>query len=82
MSKRLQVIVDEGSYERYRRRAEKEDLSLSEWVRRALEDEMEREPGIDPESRLEALDRALECEHPSGDIDEMLDEVEQGRDLH
>ena len=28
-----------------------------------------------------ALDRALECNHPTGDIDEMLADIERGRDL-
>ena len=31
--------------------------------------------------QLRALDRALECNHPTGDIDEMLGDIERGRDL-
>lgn len=31
--------------------------------------------------QLRALDRALECNHPTGDIDEMLADIERGRDL-
>jgi len=31
--------------------------------------------------RLQALDRALACHHPTGDIDEMLADIERGRDL-
>ena len=31
--------------------------------------------------QLRALDRALECNHPTGDIDEMLDDIGRGRDL-
>ncbi len=34
------------------------------------------------ESRLRALERALACNHPTGDIDEMLADIERGRDLH
>ena len=34
-----------------------------------------------PERRLQALDRALECNHPTGGIDEMLADIERGRDL-
>ena len=33
------------------------------------------------ERRLQALDRALQCDHPTGDIDEMLTDIERGRDL-
>ena len=38
-----------------------------------------RTPGA--ESRLRALERALACNHPTGDIDEMLADIERGRDL-
>ena len=31
--------------------------------------------------RLQALGRALGCNHPTTDIDEMLGEIERGRDL-
>ena len=31
--------------------------------------------------QLRALDRALECNHPTGDIDEMLADIERGRGL-
>ena len=33
------------------------------------------------ESRLRALERALACNHPTGDIDEMLADIERGRVL-
>jgi len=31
--------------------------------------------------RLEALDRAADCNHPTGDIDEMPADIARGRDL-
>ena len=31
--------------------------------------------------RLEALERASACGHPTADIDDMLDDIERGRDL-
>lgn len=33
------------------------------------------------ERRLHALERALGCNHPTGNIDEMLADIERGRDL-
>ena len=33
------------------------------------------------ESRLRALERALACNHPTGDIDQMLADIDRGRDL-
>ncbi|MCZ0942250.1 MAG: hypothetical protein OXJ53_04260 [Gammaproteobacteria bacterium] len=31
--------------------------------------------------RLEVIEQALTCNHPSGDIEEMLADIERGRDL-
>ena len=36
----------------------------------------------DAERRMRALDRALVCNHPSGNIEEILADIECGRDLH
>jgi len=33
------------------------------------------------ERRLRALNRALDCNHPTADIEEMLADIERGRDL-
>ena len=38
-------------------------------------------PSATAKRQLRALDRALECNHPTGDIDEMLADIERGRDL-
>ena len=40
-----------------------------------------RSIGPPVERRLQALDRTLECNHPTADIDEMLADIERGRDL-
>lgn len=74
--------MDEDTLDRYRRHAELQGLTLSEWVRRALQRASEEEPRTSPEARLEALDRALTRDHPTGDVDEMLSDIERGRDLH
>lgn len=34
------------------------------------------------ERRMCALDRALGCNHPTGSIEEILADIERGRDLH
>ena len=34
------------------------------------------------ERRIRALDRALGCNHPTGNIEEILADIERGRDLH
>ena len=58
---------------------EEAGLSSSKWVMQVSR----RARSIGPvERRLQALDRALECNHPTADIDEMLADIERGRDLH
>ena len=64
-----------------RRTEELEDeagLSASEW---AMQVSRRPRPIGPVERRLRALDRALKCNHPTADIDEMLAEIERGRDL-
>jgi len=82
MSKRLQIVVSDQEAEEVRQAAIRSGLSLSEWARLALRQAHDRQVGPTPEQKLDALDRALACEHPVSDIDEMLSEIEAGRDLH
>ena len=70
-----------------RQAARRSGLTLGEWARQALRRARDEQAGPGPaqtpgaESRLRALERALACNHPTGDIDEMLDDIERGRDL-
>lgn len=73
--------MEEAELERYRRQAELRGMSLSEWVRRALARVAEEEARTSPEVRVEALERALTCNHPTGEMDELLADIERGRDL-
>jgi len=53
-------------------------------LRRARDQQAGPGPAQTPgaESRLRALERVLACNHPTGDVDEMLADIERGRDLH
>jgi hypothetical protein len=81
MSKRLQIVVDQAEAEGFERSARKEGLTLSEWARRAMREEQRRRRAPTAESKLRALDRALQHNYPTGDIGQMLAEIEAGRDL-
>ncbi len=81
MSKRLQVVISSLELKALRHAALREGLTLSEWARRALRRAHQAQAGPTPDQKLRALDRALRCSHPTGDIDQMLSEVERGRDL-
>jgi hypothetical protein len=81
MSKRLQILVSEREAEQFRRSAEREGQSLSEWARLAMRDVQKRQAMKTSEQKLRALERALTHSHPTGDVEQMLAEIESGRDL-
>jgi hypothetical protein len=62
MSVRVQVVMDEVERERLRRAAEKEGVSLSDWLRRAARDRLRASegPGLDTVEDLEEF--FAECE--------------------
>jgi predicted transcriptional regulator len=76
MSIRLQILVPNELDARLRKAADRERLSMGGWVRRAIEERLERQASRVPANPLAAL-RALEA--PTADIDEMLAETERGR---
>ncbi len=74
MSNRLQVLIPEGLDARLRKAAQRNRLSKGEWVRRAIERALSQEKATpDPVAKLAALNA------PTGDIEQMLAEIEAGR---
>ena len=81
MSTRLQIVMSETELASFRQVARRAGLTVSEWARRALRAARNAQAVPSPASKLEALERALRCNLPTGDIDEMLADIERGRDL-
>ena len=74
MSTRLQVLIPEALDRRIRKAAQRRRLSTGAWVREALERALaESAATTDPLARLAGLGG------PTGDIDQMLAEIEAGR---
>jgi len=70
----MQILVPQGLDARVRKAAQRGRLSKGEWVRRAIERALaEGGPAVDPVSALAALGA------PTGDIEQMLAEIEAGR---
>jgi hypothetical protein len=78
MSQRLQVLMDERELREVRRLAEREHLTVAEWVRRAIHDASRRVPASDPDRKLAAIRAATKHKFPTADIDTMLAEIERG----
>ena len=78
MSKRLQVLLDEEEYEDIRSAAERAGTTVSDWVRRALRRARREHATGDTHRKLAVLRSAAEHEFPTGDIDELLADIERG----
>lgn len=74
MSHRLQVLVPEPLDAQIGKAASRRRISKGAWVRQALETALAEEvPSEDPLARLASLGA------PTGDMDQMLSEIEAGR---
>jgi hypothetical protein len=78
MAKRLQVIVRDPEYREIQRMARSRHMSIAEWVRQALDLARRREPLTDIGKKLEIIRAAVRHDYPSGDIEDMLAEIESG----
>jgi hypothetical protein len=78
MSKRLQVLLEDGELEEIQRAAQRERLTVAEWVRQALREVRRLRPQASLERKLAAIHKATACGAPTADIDQMLAEIELG----
>ena len=58
--------------------AKRHHTTIAEWVRQALRAARRKEPRVEAERKLKALRDAVRHKFPSGDIQQMLAEIEHG----
>jgi hypothetical protein len=80
MPKRLQVILRDPEYREIKRAARSRRMSIAEWVRQALDQAHRREPVGKVGKKLEVIRAAARLDYPTGDIGQMLVEIESGYD--
>jgi hypothetical protein len=80
MSKRLQIVMPDDEYRSALKAAKKSNKSLSELVRDSVRRTVSEGAGS-PEMRIAAVLKFARFEGPTGDIDEVLREIENGRGL-
>jgi hypothetical protein len=80
VTKRLQVLLDDGELRAIQRIARKERLTTAEWVRRRLREGAAASARPDTAARLAAIHAAYrgDTRAPAPDIDQMLNEIERG----
>ena len=71
---RLQVLIPGGLDARIRKAAQRSRMTKGEWVRHAIERALSEGSG-----HTDALDKLSRLGAPTGDIDQMLAEIEAGR---
>lgn len=77
MKRRLQVLIPDELDARLRGVAERNGMSKAEWVRRAIEDTLQR--SREPQGASDALARLASLGAPTADIGQMLAEIGAGR---
>jgi hypothetical protein len=78
MTKRLQVLIEDPDYRQIQRCARAQQLSVAEWVRRALAVAQRSQPQGDAGRKLDAVRDAARHSYPTADIGKMLAEIELG----
>ncbi len=91
MAKRLEILLNDMEYAVICDAAERRQLSVSDWVRQALRYTRQAElTGAKPKrdaqrndpdriaKKLQALERASKLNHPTADIEQMLQEIKDG----
>lgn len=78
MSKRLQVILDDKEMRDIQRTAKRQQMTVAEWVRQALRAAQRQVPLTDTKKKLGVVRAAARHDFPTGDIDQMLREINQG----
>ena len=81
MSKRLQVIMPDDEYRAVAEIARRQGKPLSRIVRDSLRRTVAEEQQLAPEQRIAAVLRFARFAGPTGDIDQLLGEIERGRAL-
>ena len=77
MNKRLQVLLDEAELREIQRLARRKHLTVANWVRQALRSTRRSEGTREAGRKLDAVRAAVTHQFPTGDIDQILREIER-----
>jgi hypothetical protein len=82
MSKRLQVVLSDDEYDAVADAAQRQRKPVAHIVRDSLRRTLaEEKAAMDPQARIAAVLRFARFSGPTGDIDQILEEIERGREL-
>jgi hypothetical protein len=78
MSKRLQVVVEDDEMREIQRVARGQRMTVAEWVRQVLRSARREHGTGDSRKKLAVVRAAVGHGFPTGDLDQMLAEIERG----
>jgi hypothetical protein len=78
MIKRLQVLLDDAELREIQRAARARRMTVAEWVRQVLRVARRQESGGDTGTKIAVVRAAARHAFPSGDIQQVLGEIERG----
>jgi len=78
MSKRLQILIPDSEFREIQRVAPEKRLTVAAWVRQVLQHARRQEPHGDVDKKIEAVRTAFRHAFPTGDLSEMLADIERG----
>ncbi len=78
MSVRLQVLLDEEELQEVRILAKEEKITVSSWVRRAIQHEKKERPGVALRKKLEIIQKLSKYNFPVHDYKDMAAEIDSG----
>lgn len=80
MSKRLQVLLPEKDYRALAVVSRKESKTIAEWVRESIRRRLKAAEPPSPEKKLSKILKYARYSGPTGDIGQILSEIEKGRE--
>ncbi|HMO55259.1 MAG TPA: CopG family transcriptional regulator [Tepidiformaceae bacterium] len=80
MSKRLQVVLPDDEYRALTEAARRQGKPVAAVVRDSLRKALAQAETSGPEERLAAILRFARFSGPTGDIEQLLEEIARGRD--
>ena len=78
MTHRLQILVSDAEFEQLRVTASATNVSVGEWVRRAIRRSLAEPQYRSTESKILAIREAMAIYGPTCDIEQMNREIEEG----
>jgi hypothetical protein len=78
MSKRLQVLIDDGEFREIQRLARTQKMTVAAWVRQVLRAARLREPQGDTDKKLHVIRAGSRHAFPVADIDQINAEIQAG----